>query len=204
MEQKVLHGEMREERGKGPAGRLRRAGRIPAVMYGHQSTTALSVEAREFYKAFQTVSESQLVDLKVGDASHQVLIKDYTEDIRTGNVLHIDFYEVEAGRKLRTHIAVELTGSPQGVRMGGVLEHSLYELEIECLPKDLPENLSIDISSLETGESVHVRDIPVPEGVKVLNNPDQTIASITLPRAAVETEGEEEEGAIEETATSAE
>lgn len=193
MEQKVLHAEVREERGKGPAGRLRRGGRIPAVVYGHQSTTAVSISAREFTKAFHTISESQIVDLKVGEADHQVLIKDYSEDIRTGEILHIDFYEIEKGRKLRTHIAIELKGSPIGVRTGGVLEHLLYELDIECLPKDLPEHMAVDISALETGDSLHVSEIPVPDGVRILNNPEQTVVAITVPRAAVETEAEEDE-----------
>ena len=141
------------------------------------------------------MSESTLIKLKFPDGEREVLIKDYSEDIRTGDILHIDFYEVEKGRKVHTRIALELVGSPVGVREGGVLEHSLYEVDIECLPKDLPEHMTVDVSGLSTGESLHISDITPPAGVEILNDPDQTIASVAIPRAAIEEEEEEEEAA---------
>jgi large subunit ribosomal protein L25 len=190
MDQKILNAEPRTETGKGPARRLRRAGKIPAIVYGHEAPKSLSIEAREFHREFHTVSESTLIKLKFTDGDRDVLIKDYSEDIRTGDVLHIDFYEVEKGRKVQTRIALEVEGSPVGVREGGILEHTLYEVDIECLPKDLPEHMVVDVSGLALGESLHVSDIPVPGGVEILNSPEQTVASITMPRAAVE----EEEG----------
>jgi large subunit ribosomal protein L25 len=148
--EKTLNAEPRTETGKGIARRLRREGRIPAVVYGHEEPHALSVEAREFHREFHTVSESTLIKLKFPDGDREVLIKDYVEDIRTGAITHIDFYEVEKGRKVHTRIALELVGSPVGVREGGVLEHSLYEVEIECLPKDLPEHMTVDVSAWRT------------------------------------------------------
>lgn len=190
--EKTLSAEARTETGKGAARRLRRSGRIPAVVYGHDAPEALSVEAREFHKEFHTVSESTLISLKFPKKERQVLIKDYVEDVRTGDILHIDFYEVEKGRKVHTRIALELIGSPIGVRSGGVLEHSLYEVDIECLPKDLPEHMTVDVSGLETGQSLHISDVTPPAGVAILNDPDQTIAAVTLPRAAVESEGDDE------------
>lgn len=193
--EKTLNAEPRTETGKGAAGRLRRAGRIPAVVYGHDDPQALSVEAREFHKEFHTVSESTLIKLKFPKGERQVLIKEYSEDIRTGEITHIDFYEVEKGRKVHTRIALELEGSPVGVREGGVLEHSIYEVEIECLPKDLPEHMIVDVSNLETGQSLHISDITPPAGVTILNDGDQTIASVTVPRAAIEAEEEAEEAA---------
>ena len=195
---KILNAEPRTEIGKGAARRLRRAGRIPAVVYGHDEPQSLSVEAREFHKEFHTVSESTLIKLKFAKKSRQVLIKDYVEDIRTGDILHIDFYEVEKGRKVHTRIALELEGSPVGVREGGVLEHSLYEVDIECLPKDLPEHLVVDVSNLATGDSLHIGDIAVPPGVTILNDADQTVAAVTLPRASIEQE-EEDAAAAEPT-----
>jgi large subunit ribosomal protein L25 len=184
--EKTLNAEPRTETGKGIARRLRREGRIPAVVYGHEEPHALSVEAREFHREFHTVSESTLIKLKFPDGDREVLIKDYVEDIRTGAITHIDFYEVEKGRKVHTRIALELVGSPVGVREGGVLEHSLYEVEIECLPKDLPEHMTVDVSGLENGTSLHVSDIVVPEGVVILNDPDQTVAAVAIPRATIE------------------
>ena len=192
MEQKILNAEARVETGKGVARQLRRDGRIPAVIYGHDEPEALSVEAREFHRAFHTVSESTLIKLKMGDRDRDVLIKDYSEDIRTGDILHIDFYEIERGKKLHTRIAIELEGSPIGVREGGVLEHTIYEVDIECLPKDLPGHLVIDVAALGTGDSLHVRDLVLPEGVRVLNSPDQTVVSVTIPRATADEVGEEE------------
>lgn len=198
MEQKILNGVTRTTSGKGYARALRRAGRIPAIVYGHSEPVSVSVEAREFHKEFHTVSESQLITLKLEKDDRTVLIKDYSEDITNGEILHIDFYEVEKGKKLHTRIAVELDGSPVGVREGGILEHTLYEVDIECLPKDIPEHLIVDVSGLSQGDSIHISDIPVPEGVTILNNADQTVASVTTPRAVVEEEEGEEEVAAED------
>lgn len=192
MEQKVLSATARTETGKGVARRLRREGRIPGVVYGHDAPQALSVDEKEFHKAFHEISESTIITLSIDSKNRDVLIKDYDEDIRTGRIDHIDFYEIERGKKLRTHVGVELTGSPKGVREGGILEHSLYEIEIECLPKDIPEHIVLDVSNLEMGHSLHVSDIPVPEGVRVLNSPEQTVVAVAQPRAAEVEEGEEE------------
>ncbi len=194
MAQKVLTAAARTETGKGVARKLRRDGRIPGVVYGHDTPQALSVDEAEFHRAFHSISESTIITLNVDSKERDVLIKDYDEDIRTGRILHIDFYEIERGKKLRTHIAVELVGSPIGVREGGILEHTLYELEIECLPKDIPEHLTVEIEHLATGDSLHVGDLTIPEGVRVLNMPEQTVVAITLPRAIEEPEeGEEDE-----------
>jgi large subunit ribosomal protein L25 len=197
--EKILNAEPRAERGKGAARRLRRAGRIPAVVYGHDEPHALSVEAREFHKEFHTVSESTLINLKSPEGDRQVLIKDYEEDILTGNIIHIDFYEVEKGRKVHTRIALELIGSPIGVREGGVLEHSLYEVDIECLPKDLPEHMTVDVSGLDNGDSLHISDVTPPPGVEILNDADQTIAAVVIPRAVIEDEEEAAEEDMEPT-----
>lgn len=193
----VLNGEPRTEMGTGVARRLRREGLIPAVVYGHSEPFHCSISDRDFFQTFHTVSESTIVTLTVGKEKREVLIKEYDEDITTGKIRHIDFYEIEKGKKLRTNIALEVTGSPRGVREGGVLDHNLYQIEIECLPKDLPEHLMVDISHLEIDQVIHVRDLVIPEGVRVLTSPDQTVASIVVPRAAVEETEEDEEAAAE-------
>ncbi len=192
MAQLVLNGEARTGVGKGVARSLRREGRIPAVIYGHSEPLHLSISAREFHKTFHTISESTIFTVSVGKENREVLIKDYDEDITTGTIQHIDFYEIERGKKLRTHVAVELVGSAIGVREGGIVDHSLYEIEIECLPKDIPEKITFDITALKKEESVHVSDLTIPEGVKVLTHADQTIVSIVVPRAEVEATDDEE------------
>jgi large subunit ribosomal protein L25 len=203
MAQTVLNAAARQETGKGIARRLRREGRIPGVVYGHSGSKPLSVDAREFYKTFHAITESTIITLDVDSVPLDVLIKDYSEDIQTGKILHIDFYEIEQGKKLRTHIEIHLEGSPIGVREGGILEHSLYELEIECLPKDIPENVTVDISGMKTGDSLHVSDLVIPEEVRILNSLDQQVAAVVVPRAieeevSVEEEMEEEVAVIGE------
>ncbi len=193
MEAKTLATALRSERKKGAARRLRRNGSIPAIVYGHGEPTAISIDAREFATKFKYVSESTIITLDAGEQKFDVLIKDYQEDVVNGGILHIDFYEIEAGKAVRTHIPVHIEGSPKGVREGGILEHPLYELEIECLPKDLPEDIKIDVSELEIGDSLHIADLQPPEGVTILSNPDQVVALVSTPRVEEEPEVAEEE-----------
>ncbi len=194
MEEKQLTAQPRTELKKGAAGRIRRDGGIPAIIYGHHEPVPITVNAREFHKLFRRISESTIINLEVDSSTYGVLVKDYQEDILTGRVLHIDFYEFERGRALRTHVPVHVSGSPKGVREGGILEHPLHEFEIECLPKDLPDEIVVDVSDLEVGSSIHVADVAAPEGVRILNSEDQVVALVTAPRAeAVRAEEEEEE-----------
>lgn len=197
MEQKTLSASVRAERRTGAARRLRRAGKIPAIIYGHHDPIAVTVDGLEFLREFKVISESQIIQLAVDGETYDVLIKDYQEDILTGNVEHIDFFEIEAGKALRTHIGLHLHGSPAGVRMGGILEQPLHEVEIECLPKDIPDAFNVDVTGLNIGDSIHVADLTAPEGVKILTNEDQVIALVATARMeAVEGEeaGEEVEG----------
>ncbi|MFP4329967.1 MAG: 50S ribosomal protein L25 [Alkalispirochaetaceae bacterium] len=196
MEEKHLTGELRSEFKKGASRRLRTVGRIPAIVYGHDEPIAISISGREFHKEFHTISESTLIRLAIDGKERQVLVKDYQEDIIKGEVLHIDFYEVEKGKTLQTHVPIVLDGSPVGVREGGVLEHGIYELNIECLPKDLPGEIHVDITGMNIGDSIHVGDISAPEGVRILNSDDQTVAVCASPRA-MEQEMEAEEAAAQ-------
>lgn len=198
MQGTILSVQPRLETGKGPTRRLRKEGLIPAVVYGHSEPVSISIDERIFYKTFHAISESTIITLEIDGKDVDVLIKDYDEDILTGRIRHIDFFEIERGKKLRTHVSITVEGSAIGVREGGIMEHSLYDVEIECLPKDIPEHLTVDVSSLALGESIHVSDLLVPEGVRILNNPDQTVLVIAAPRAVVEEEAVEEEVGEEE------
>jgi large subunit ribosomal protein L25 len=194
MDQKTLTAAARPERKTGASRRLRRDGKIPAVIYGHREPIAVSLDAVEFGREFRVISESQIIQLTVDGETYDVLIKDYQEDILTGDVLHLDFFEIEAGKSLRTNIAVHVHGSPAGVQEGGILEQPLHEVEIECLPKDIPDAFDLDVGGLNIGDSLHVSDLPVQEGVSILTNEDTVIALVTMPRMEVEEpeEGEEE------------
>ncbi len=192
MSDNTLVGYDRKQLGKGASRQLRREGMIPAVIYGKNESKAVYVEAREFDKKFHRISENTLITIKIGRKKHEVLIKDYQENTLKNYMVHIDFYEVEQGKLLRTNIPIHLEGSPKGVKEGGLLEQTLHEIEVECTPKDIPENFTVNIASLEMGESLHVESLEVPEGVKILTDLDQTIATITAPRKEAE-EGEEAE-----------
>ena len=115
-----------------------------------------------------------------------MLVKDYQMDNLTGQVLHIDFYEFEKGKALRTRIPIRLAGNAVGVKEGGILETLLRELEVECLPKDLPEELVVDITELGLDRSLHVRDLTLPEAVRSLQPPDQVVCLIAHRKAEEE------------------
>jgi len=205
MEQKTLSAESRGRLGKGESGRLRRRGRIPAVIYGHQEPLAVSIDAHEFDTKFHHISESTIIRLAVGDQAREVLIRDFQEDAVGGQVTHIDFYEVDKNRLLRTNVRVELTGAPVGVKEGGLLEHFVHEVEVECLPANLPEKIVLDVNELRLGKSLHVRELPPVEGVRFLNSPEQVVCAVVHKRveveapvaAAVPAEGEEAAAAAE-------
>ena len=203
MEQKTLTADSRKVYGSADSRRQRRNGKIPAVIYGHGEPKGLLLDAHEFNTKFITVSESTIINLQLDGKSYDVLIRDYQEDTISGAITHVDFYEIERGKALRTNVGLHLSGAAVGVREGGILESFVHDLEVECLPKDLPEHIEVDITELQLGHSIHVRDIPTPAGVQVLNSPDQVVCTIAHKRvevaeAAEEVEVEALEGAAAE------
>lgn len=197
MEQKTLTALERKELRKGAVGRLRKTGMIPAVIYGNEDPVAISVNAHEFHTQFHTISENTIINLTVDKKTYEVLVKDYQEDAVSQSITHIDFYAIDQNKTLKTHVPVNLTGTAIGVKEGGLLEHLLHTVEVECLPKDLPEEFVLDITDLEVTHSLHISDLIVPEGVRITNSLDQTIVLIQHARAIIE-EVEEEEEELEE------
>ena len=145
----------------------------------------------------RAISESTIIRLALDNESHDVLIRDFQEDSVSGKVIHIDFFEIERGKILRTNVGLHLTGTPLGVREGGLLESFVHEVEVECLPKDLPERITVDVTDLALGHSIHLRDVRTPEGVKVLNPGDQVVCTVAHKRV-------EEKPAVAEEAVAAE
>jgi len=175
----VLQAKSRSKQGSAESRRLRKVGRIPAVIYGRAGkSVSVDLDAVDFVKGTKGISESTIVKLEVGDKSYDAFVKDTQRNIVDGNILHIDFYEVESGVALRAKVSLVFNGNPIGVREGGMLETPLHEIEIECLPKDLPERIEIDISGLKANQSMHVRDIPLAAGIKLHTNPDQVFALV--------------------------
>jgi large subunit ribosomal protein L25 len=198
MKQKTLTVVQREQTKKQAAKALRRTGKIPAVVYGHKAPRVITVDEQEFNTKFSKVSENTIIKLNLEEESLNVLIRDFQENIINGRILHLDFYEIEMGKHLKTRVPLYLEGTAVGVREGGLLETFVHEIEVECFPKDLPERFAFDISELELSHSVHVSDLAVPENVRVINSPDQVVCTIAHKRVEVEEVVEEEEVEEEE------
>lgn len=193
MSQVVFAAKSRTDSGSACSRRIRRGGRIPAVVYG-RSGKALSIDldALEFVNNAKGISESTIVTINIDGQDRQAFVKATQRNIIDGKILHVDFYEVEAGVSLRAKVSVHVHGNPLGVREGGVLESPLHEIEVECLPRDLPERIDVDVSDLKANQSIHVRDLALGEGVKIISNPDQVVALVKFSRADAETAAEGE------------
>jgi large subunit ribosomal protein L25 len=184
MGQVVFSAQDRANRGSAEAKRLRRTGRIPAVIYGRKgASVTIDLDAREFMNGVKGISESTIVKVNINGKIHDAFVKDTQRDIKDGNVLHVDFYEIEGDTLLRARVSLNLQGNPIGVREGGILETPLHDIEVECLPKDLPERLDVDISGLKANQAIHVRDLALGSGVKLISNLDQVVALVKFAKA---------------------
>jgi large subunit ribosomal protein L25 len=161
------------------ARKIRRSGRIPAALYGRSGhAISIDLDALEFANGIKNISESTIVKVEVDGKSYDAFVKDTQRNIVDGNILHVDFYEVESGIALRARVSISLKGNAIGVREGGILEFPLHEIEVECLPKDLPERIEIDISTLGVNQSIHVRDISLAGAIRLISAPDQVVALV--------------------------
>lgn len=199
MEKVYLDAQIREQKGKEAVNALRKQNQIPAVVYGMGGNTPLSVDHSSLVKLLhQHSAESTVITLKIqGSKSREanVLIKELQRNPVSQDVQHVDFYEISLTKAIQVHVPLELKGEPEGVKHeDGALEHNLWELEIECLPTQIPEDIQVDVSHLKLNESLHVSDLTLPEGVKVINDPEQIIASVKPPKEEKEEEQETEEG----------
>lgn len=173
--------------GRSAVNQIKAQGLIPAVIYGAKTTPQpLQVSAREISKLLaHAVGENILVDLEVEDngsvTNRMALIKDVQHQAIGGAVIHVDFNEVDMNEKIRATIPVEPSGEAVGVKAGGILEQSVRSLHVECLPKDLPETISIDVSALNVGDAIHVKDLQLPEGVVALDEAELTVLHVAAP-----------------------
>lgn len=207
--------ELREGRGKESNRRLRAAGRIPAVVYGHgNDPVALALDPLQLERKIRSshAGLNTLFDLTGEGAvsGRTVLVKELQRDPVRGGLLHADFYEISANELIQVFVPIHLTGEPAGVVMGGVVEHMVRELEMSCLPRAIPDEIIADVSALEIGDTLHVSDLPLPEGVELVTDASVSVVSVILPKtveeAAPETpeEGAEEAGDAEAAAATAE
>jgi large subunit ribosomal protein L25 len=202
MEQIALNVKERDTTGKGAARSLRRAESIPAVIYRDGDASSLTIDRKEILTFIKNTSGEQVVvNLTYPDASTKLAImKTYQVDPVRGELLHADFFEVSMAEKIKVNVHVTTVGEAVGVKRDkGVLQHGIREVEVQCLPGDIPGHLDLDITELALGHSMHVSDIVVPSGVTILAEPGEMIVSVVAP-AVVEEEAPAEEAEEEEEA----
>jgi len=183
----------RTETGRTAVNKIKQQGLVPAVVYGgKEQPISLSVNAREIRNILaHATSEHFLVDLEIADGANKsnrlALVQEVQHDPIKGDVLHVDFHAVKADEKLHAEIPVETVGEPAGVKnYGGILEISLHSIEIECFPKDLPEIITLDVSGLNVGDGIHIKDIQFPEGVSARVDGELTVVRVAAPNVEVE------------------
>jgi len=187
----VVPAESRSETGKNVNRRLRSRGMIPGVLYGTgKAAVPLAVSPREITAILRSASgENTLFDLDLGGSRRKVILKEFQREPLRGQLLHADFYEVALDKVLQLKVHVELEGTPVGVKLqGGIVDFVTRELEVECLPADIPEKIAVDISHLELGKHLRVSDLKLGDKVKVLDEPELVVAHVVLPRAEVAAE----------------
>ena len=191
----ALSAQQRTEFGNGPTRRLRRAGLVPGVVYQPGSASlAFALPERELRRVLAE-GRTGVIDLTVeGDHARPVLLKDWQLDPVRGDVLHVDFQEVDLTQEVEAPVQIVLVGSSVGVRDGGVLDQPLREVVVRALPDTLPDHVELDVTELTVGDSITVAGIVAPEGVEIVSDPESVVASVIAPSEVVEEEPEEVEG----------
>ena len=197
----TLSAEMRTDGGKGVARKLRAAGRVPGVVYGHgREPQSLSLVARDLDKLLSSIAAgSTVIELTLAKATTKTLIREIQRHPFKKQILHVDFMELVAGEKVIVDIPLVFVGIPEGVRLSGaLLEQIVHSIEVNVDPSNIPNHIDVDVTNLAMGHSLHVRDLKLPEGLEVLTDEDTTICAVIAPRAVVEEKPEEVvEGAAE-------
>ncbi|HET6724658.1 MAG TPA: 50S ribosomal protein L25/general stress protein Ctc [Gammaproteobacteria bacterium] len=199
-----LSGELRGDNGKGASRRLRRHGKVPAILYGAgEKPVALTLDHNELLRNLEHEAfYSHILNVNIGKKTHQAILKDIQRHPAKPEVLHLDLQRVKVGEKIRMHVPLHFMNedTAPGVKAGGVVSHHEIDIEIDCLPRDLPEFVAVDVGALEIGDSIHLSDITMPNdvvSVALEHGHDHQILSIHHARV---TEEEPEEEAPEEEA----
>ena len=169
--------------------RLRREGWVPGVLYGGgNESRPFSIEAKTLRKAFGHERGNVLIELEFdgADGSHSAILKEYQSDPVGGGLLHVDLLEIRMDQPIESNVYIELVGTAQGVRDGGIIDHGLRELHIRCLPKDIPSQIEVGVEALGIGDSLRVSDIVAPPGAEILDDPDTHVVGVMAPKLVVE------------------
>lgn len=196
MEQITLSAQPRQQLGKGPTGRLRAAGSVPAVLYGASidGAIAVTIDAKALDRTLHThAGGNVLVNLEVaGDKARTVMFKEIDRHPLRGTVQHVDLLEVNMDETVEVEVPVHLTGKAAGLAFGGIVQHETRTIRIECLPSAIPDSIDIDITPLGVGQSVHVKDIKLAEGLTAIDDADLTVVSVVAPTAEAAPKSAEE------------
>ena len=203
MEEIVLNARTREIKGKQACRRLRQEGFVPAVIYGKdEEPLNLECEKKDLLKVLHTrAGENVVLKLKISknreEFNRTALVKEVQHDPLKGEVLHVDFNHISLTKLIKVEIPVEAKGESKGVKEGGVLEHILWQVEVECLPTQIPEKIDARVDALEIGDSIHVKDLIPPPGVKILTDPEMAVICVEPPKVEKSAEEKVEEEAAE-------
>ena len=206
MQQAKLEAQQRNAFGKQNTRELRKEGGVPAVLYGRaQGTLALQLDARTFRQFLRTYGENVIINMDVSAGNTEtVIIKEIQRHpVDKQMLLHADFIRISLDEPVTSAVPVVLVGNPPGVQQGGVLEVPLRQVTLHCLPMQMPNEISIDVSQLEIGDAVHVSELSLDAEIDIIDEPERVIATVSQPRIQLEdeiTEGEEGEGEDEEAA----
>ena len=195
--------EVRESRGKGAARKMRVAGKAPAVVYGRgRDPISISLSPNALDRIIKThhAGVNALIDLKgEGDLSGRtVMVKDLLREPIKGDILHVDLLEVDTKAQIDISVPVHLTGTPHGVTMGGLLDHSLHRVDITCAVGSIPDELVIDVSHLDLGDAIHVHQLELPAGAEMQTHGELPVCAVVVPRGLTEEEEAAEAAAAEE------
>jgi len=195
MEQARLAAQTREGRGKGVARSTRRAGMIPAIVYGHKiDPMAIQMPEKELHHYLTSGSESVIINMSVGDEEQTVMVKEVQIDPVSRMIVHADFVRVSLEEVVTTHVPFVIIGKPAGIEEGGIMEFLLRELQIQCQVGKLPENIELDVSALGIHDQIRIGDLELGEDMSIMDDPSTIIVAIAAPTIIEEPEVEEELG----------
>jgi large subunit ribosomal protein L25 len=205
----TIQAEVRRDTGKGVARKLRSAGKVPGVLYGRGlEPVVLAVDARTLSNALHTdAGRNVLVDLRVDGQEHLTLLRELQRDVVRGRIVHVDFLKIARDVAIQVEVPIHVIGESQGVKEGGVIEHHMWNVRVECLPANVPERIDADVTNLMVGDALRVGELRAPEGATILTSPEETVLSVVVPQKPEEAAPppvEGEEAAAAEAAATAE
>jgi len=185
MEKLVFDSVVRGSLSKGEMKKMRASGQIPAVLYGEKENVQLLLDLKKFKAMLHKAGHNAIINMNISDGTSNktktVLLKEYQRNMVSREIIHADFYQLSMTKKIEISVPILLSGEVPGVKEGGVLTHIIRELKVKCLPEAIPEKITVDVSNLQMGGSIAVKDLKVGEGVDVLTQSNQIVVNVVKP-----------------------